>query len=294
MYRVIKAFIFALVLFHSGVVLADDEIPIENRTYIEGDSWVTDFLEKGGDIAEITGLEIPSQGAEDGAKYEAVKLDRPLPARFDWREVVPGGLLPVKSQTCGSCWAESTSQAAALQVVIRNPYSKRFTLSTQTLVSRCSSAGSCSGGYFTALNYIRDVGLPDETQDPYKGRNTSCRDDLSPLVRIKNWFYVGAPGRTATIEEMKAALIKYGPLVVDVNASFGSYRGGIYNNCNTRNTNHMVIITSYDDSNGGYWTVMNSWNSQWGDKGYLKIRYTNSKGQKCNNLGQRTAALISY
>jgi len=47
-------------------------------------------------------------------------------------------------------------------------------LSEQVLVS-CSGAGSCSGGSSTsASNYIRNVGLPEETCFKYTVANSSC------------------------------------------------------------------------------------------------------------------------
>jgi C1A family cysteine protease len=42
---------------------------------------------------------------------------------------------------------------------------------------------------------------------------------------------------------------------------------------------HPLLLVGYkDDSEGGYWIAKNSWGTNWGEKGYIKIRRA-PKGQ---------------
>lgn len=261
----------------------------EKMTYSEGDNWVTDYLKSGGSIENITGLRKPL--FETGAKYKSLLTvtDDDLPASYDWNELVQ--LQPIRRQgTCGACWAFSVTAATeAAMIIFKNIYP--IDLAEQTLVSSCSNSGSCSGGYFTALNYIQGRGLPPEYLDPYRASNTKCKAPFSTVSKIKDWFYIGASNREPTTEELKRAIMTYGPISVTVNASFAGYDSGIYNACNRRSTNHMVNLEGWNDD-GEYWIMRNSWGKSWGEDGYMRIRYTNSAGQKCNRIGERAAFVI--
>jgi cathepsin L len=259
-------------------------------TFSVGRNWVTDYLANGGDIRSVTGLVKSDADLEWSVATLAVKDD--LPVRFDWREQVEGGLQPVKNQgSCGSCWAFSVTAVLESLLLIKEP-GMSVDLAEQTLVSNCSNSGSCSGGYFSAFNFLKSPGLDHESADPYQARNTSCRSGLQPKARIKEWSYIKSPsGGSPSTGQLKTAIHTYGPISVTVNGSFSSYAGGIYNNCNRSTTNHMVTLEGWDDE-GGYWIMRNSWGSSWGEGGYMRIKYTDSYGYKCNNIGQTAAYAV--
>jgi hypothetical protein len=49
-------------------------------------------------------------------------------------------------------------------------------------------------------------------------------------------------------------------------------------NLQLSNINHEILIVGWDD-NRGVWLVKNSWGQQWGDEGYINLRYG------CNYIG---------
>lgn len=253
-------------------------------------NWVTEYLNNGGSINDVTGLKHPDLEV-DGVLYDDIDPPNDLPESFDWREQVEGGLQPIKNQgSCGSCWAFSV--VAVIESLLKiEDASLEPDLAEQTLVSRCSNSGSCSGGYFSAFNYTKKPGLPDEAQDPYKAYNTSCKSNLEPVQKIHKWAYVGSKGKAPSVEQVKAAIFHHGPLAVTVNGSFSGYSEGVYNRCNSYNTNHMVTLEGWDDE-GEYWIMRNSWGTKWGEDGYMRIKWRGKNGYRCNNIARSAAYVI--
>lgn len=264
------------------------DVALPGDTFVEGDSWVTGYLADGGDIRDVTGLETPSviTGVWDDIQPTAT-----LPTRFDWRDVAR--LQAVRDQrSCGSCWSFSIlGVLEALHRLIHPELFPEIDLAEQTLVSSCERGGSCAGGYFSAFDYTRDEGVPVEADDPYQARNTTCKPGLRPFLKTTRWAYIGPENGTPSVEQLKQAIYDHGPISVDVNGSFSSYSSGVYNRCGGTSTNHMVVIVAFVDdqdyaaNGGGYWIMRNSWSSDWGEEGYMKIAYKDLRGRPCNGIG---------
>jgi len=56
------------------------------------------------------------------------------------------------------------------------------------------------------------------------------------------------------------------------------YAGGVFSDCST-NLDHGVLLVGYTDH---YWIVKNSWNTNWGEQGYIKL----AKGNTCGIASQ--------
>ena len=83
---------------------------------------------------------------------------------------------------------------------------------------------------------------------------------------------------------MKAALTLQ-PLSVSIEADkmvFQTYKSGVLDSteCGTQ-LDHAVLAVGYgNDADSGldYWLVKNSWNTTWGDQGYIKLGRTATDG----------------
>jgi C1A family cysteine protease len=217
----------------------------------------------------------------------------PLPAKFDWRE--KGVVGPIRDQAqpvyCGSCWAHGTTAAFESAVAIKTGHLPD--VSPQQLVSCRPSYGTCGGGDF-AFGFYLQKGANYESDFPYTARNSACRNDAAQHEKATDWGYVGASNREPTTEELKRAILTYGPIAVTVSSSpsWRAYSGGVYNACDSRNINHIVALVGWDDADQA-WIVKNSHGTVWGEQGYMRSKYVDGRGRKCNGIGE-SAAFVVY
>jgi hypothetical protein len=112
-------------------------------------------------------------------------------------------------------------------------------------------------------------------------------------ARVQGWGFISphgevnegellSPEAPYDVTRMVAALIKYGPAQIGIDAScLHGYKTGIITNCTSRNVDHAVAIVGADTSPEGidYWIVRNSWNTTFGEDGYFRVqRDTNQMG----------------
>jgi len=209
-----------------------------------------------------------------------VKLSEPmntsgLPDGFDWRE--KGAVNPVKNQLqCGSCWAFATVANIEGAGFVEN--NKLLSLSEQELVDCDKKTGDvgCQGGL--PSNAYKDmiqntIGLETESDYPYTASDGQCKATQSKeKAFIKDWVTISTDE-----DQIAAALIKYGPLAIGINAGpMQFYFGGVAHPwsilCNPKKLDHGVAIVGFGvDSGKKYWSIRNSWGAHWGEKGYYRI-----------------------
>jgi len=196
-----------------------------------------------------------------------------LPTDFDWVE--KGAVNPVKNQgSCGSCWAFATVANIEGAGFVENK--KLLSLSEQELVDCDKVDQGCQGGLpsnaYTDM-IKNNLGLELESAYSYKAANGKCQAKPSAeKAFIKSFVKISTDE-----DQIAAALIKYGPLAIGINAGpMQMYHGGVAHPwsilCNPKKLDHGVAIVGFGvDSGKKYWKIRNSWGASWGEKGYYRI-----------------------
>ncbi|OIW21007.1 hypothetical protein TanjilG_27352 [Lupinus angustifolius] len=195
-----------------------------------------------------------------------------LPKSIDWRK--KGAVTNIKDQgNCGSCWAFSA--VAAVEGINQIKSGKLVSLSEQQLIDCDIQNGNlgCQGGDMEiAFTFIKKHGGITTNKDyPYHGSDGTCKKARNHAVNISG--YENVPSQN---EKMLKAAAANQPVSVAIDAGcyeFQLYSKGIFSRSCGKDLNHGMTIVGYGEENGHkYWLVKNSWASDWGDSGYIKIK----------------------
>jgi len=223
---------------------------------------------------------------------EGKALKNTLPESWDWRNVSGVSYVSeVRNQGgCGSCYAFSSMGMLEARVKLKTRNANNYVFSTQDVVSCSLLSQGCEGGfpYLVAGRYGKDYGVVEELCNPYKGKDElSCTTKECLRHYTASYSYVGGYYGACTEEGMKRALVENGPLSVsfEVYKDFTMYKSGVYHHTGLLQghpgfrpfelTNHAVLLVGYGRDAGtgeDFWTIKNSWGSEWGEEGYFRIR----------------------
>lgn len=241
-------------------------------------------------------------------KHDA-KLIASLPEAFDPRDKWPNcpSLNEIRDQgACGSCWAVAAVEAMTDRYCIHSKETKQFHFSAEDLMSCCEKCGiGCIGGnrpnvwmywkksgIVSGGNYNSSQGCRPYVIPPCEHNITgeyppcgqiahtprcdkTCElnykvDYDSDKRYAKNVYSVDF-----NEDQIKAELFKNGPIesALTIYVDFLHYKNGVYNHTEGREIGHHAIkILGWGVEDGHkYWLVANSWNRDWGDKGFFKI-----------------------
>jgi len=195
----------------------------------------------------------------------------------DWRK--EGALTEVKDQAnCGSCWAFSAT--ASLEAYNYFKTGKLISLSEQNLMdcSRGYGNHACLGGLMTnAFAYVTDnKGIDTEESYPYQAFGWFCRYKEENKGGTCNGYTEIPEGDEHSLQDAACA---EGPVSVGIDAdhdSFKHYKSGVYYEPECGNTkddlDHGVTVIGFGAEDGkDYWLVRNSWGTDWGDNGHIKM-----------------------
>lgn len=193
------------------------------------------------------------------------------PKDIDWRTW--SGVQKVKNQgSCGSCYAFSAM--GALETAYWRKYNTLLDLSEQQAVDCVNRQGTgCGGGWMhNVFQWVQNNGgIANQASYPYTARSDACRAVTSKVAPVAKFT------RISDEAALLNAVATVGTVSVAYNAGttqHAYYKQGILDipNCGTTPT-HAVLLVGYGtENNVDYWLLKNSWGSNWGEKGFFRIR----------------------
>jgi len=290
-----------------------DEINSAQSTWTAGPSKFDSWSEKS--IKRLMGV-LPGNSKQHKLLtpvHNEIPVD--LPDTFDAREQWPdcATIKEVRDQgSCGSCWAFGAVEAMSDRICIASKGAQNYHISAEDLVACCSECGyGCEGGFpQAAWSYFEHTGLvtggnyntkqgcepysipscdhhvngslpPCQGEQPTPKCTKKCIDAYpTPFAKDKHHgasAYSVGPNQ----QEIQAEIYKNGPVeaAFSVYADFLTYKTGVYKHTSGQMLGgHAVKILGWGvEDSTPYWLVANSWNEDWGDKGFFKISRGNDE-----------------
>jgi len=237
------------------------------------------------------------------------EIPKALPDNFDARVQWPDcqSIKEVRDQgSCGSCWAFGAVEAMSDRMCIHSKGAKSVHLSAEDMLACCDSCGDgCDGGFpasawqywlTTGLvsggNYNSDQGCqpytikscehhvngslpPCEGDEPTPDCVHACRAGYNINYDQDKHFAKSAYTLGSDEKQIMTEIMTNGPVEADfdVYADFPSYKSGVYQHVTGGYLGgHAIRILGWGvEDSTPYWLVANSWNADWGDKGFFKI-----------------------
>uniref|UniRef100_A0A669B2G7 Cathepsin B n=1 Tax=Oreochromis niloticus TaxID=8128 RepID=A0A669B2G7_ORENI len=237
-----------------------------------------------------------------------------LPDSFDARKQWPNcaTIQQIRDQgSCGSCWAFGAAEAISDRLCIQSGGKISVEISAEDLLACCDECGmGCYGGYssaaweFWAKKGLVTGGLYDSkvgclpytiapcehhvngSRPPCGSSETpkcvqQCADGYSLSYEKDKHFGRRTYGVPSDPEQIMTELYKNGPVEASftVYDDFLLYKSGVYQHVTGDVLGgHSIKILGWGDDNGTpYWLAANSWNTDWGDEGFFKIKRGNDE-----------------
>jgi len=256
------------------------------------------------------------------------QINQDIPENFDAREQWPDcpTISEIRDQGgCGSCWAFGAVEAMSDRICIHSNGKVNAHLSAENLVSCCYGCGfGCNGGFpgaawsywvkrgiVTGGNYNSSQGcqpyIIPACEHHVDGDRPPCAEGPTPkcmktcdgdyTVPYEKDLYFGSSSYSVKkhVKDIQLEIMNNGPVegALTVYEDFPTYKSGVYQHVSGKALGgHAIRILGWGVEDGTpYWLIANSWNTDWGDNGYVKLL----RGKDhCGIESQITAGLPKY
>jgi cathepsin B len=250
--------------------------------------------------------EVPAEFDEQ-PELSVADLPENFDSRTNWKDCQ--SIKEIRDQSgCGSCWAFGAAGAMSDRVCIASQQKDQRRVSSEDILECCKICGmGCNGGflYATWLNW-KAAGYvtgsfyqnndwckaykfppcnhhsdgPYEDCSKHRYATPKCEKDCSNKDYPKKYkddkiyaakIYNIKRGET----EIQQEIFTHGPVeaAFSVYQDFLAYKSGVYEHKQGSFLGgHAIKIIGWGVENGvKFWTIVNSWNESWGEKGTFRI-----------------------
>jgi len=255
-------------------------------------------------------------------EVESLQIPESFDSRKKWSSCP--SLEELRDQgNCGSCWAAAASAAMTDRICIKSSGKVSAHISIENLMTCCFTCGAgCNGGFpEAAWKYFEQTGIvtggvygshkgcqpyeikPCEhhvngTRKPCTGIehtphcHKTCESGYKLGYDEDKHYGVTAYSIPNDVKQIQTEIMTNGPVeaAFTVYSDFPTYKSGVYQHeSGVELGGHAVKMIGWGIEAGTpYWLIANSWNSDWGDHGYFKIKRGNDE---CGIESQITAGI---
>lgn len=236
------------------------------------------FKSEKGYNAAFKSRKAPKLGRNKHGLNSPPKLHASVPNEYDLRKIHRVAE-PLNQGSCGNCFAYSAAAAIEYWYAHLRQFKRAPPKFSEREFTDCTSVNDtpntgCGGGlmeYIFEYGQNHAVSFRMEYADMYEA---TCSGNLAPShLAVETYDVQGLDTNQYIEETIPALLFKYGTITVGIdtkNDYIDNYVDGIFDEslCGT-DIDHAVAIVGYTKD---AWIVKNSWGTDWGDKGYFKLR----------------------
>ncbi|MEC1744096.1 stalk domain-containing protein [Schinkia azotoformans] len=206
-----------------------------------------------------------------------------LPPKFLYPDI------EVNEQVIGDCVGQAARAIKTIQERKNHP-KKNLDFAPDFIYSECKKLDGIPNEEGThprvAMKVLQNIGATEKPFYPgLTEHNTRPTPNLETYENAKN-YKVKTYAQVETVEDMKQALVEEGPILAGVIVTTNFYEnkdgwidlpGGYFLG------GHALAITGYDDNlthtypdgttRKGFFRMINSWGTDWGNKGYAWLPY---------------------